>query len=111
MSGDKIVSIHNIVGISFLERVLYHFRAPIFDKRYEIFKFLETFFPLSDCALTNSLLGSDWVEFTEFAPYYFREIRYSAGITDETYIEYEINRTLSPPDDDELTSVSTATSP
>ena len=46
MSGDKIVSMHNIVGISFLERVLYYFRAPIFDKRYEIFKFLETFFSI-----------------------------------------------------------------
>eukprot|EP01036_Dinobryon_divergens_P024942 gene24943-33437_t len=31
---------------------------------------------------------SDWVEFTEFAPYYFRQIRYASDITDETYIHY-----------------------
>eukprot|EP01035_Chromulina_nebulosa_P021947 gene21947-28415_t len=53
----------NKFGISCLERLLYYFRAPIFDQ-------------------------SDWVEFTEFAPHYFREIRYSAGITDEVYIDF-----------------------
>eukprot|EP01035_Chromulina_nebulosa_P023930 gene23930-31058_t len=31
---------------------------------------------------------SDWVEFTEFAPYYFRQIRYASNITDESYIHY-----------------------
>jgi len=53
----------NKASASLFTRLSYYFRAPIIDQ-------------------------SDWVEFTEFAPYHFRQIRYSAGITDQLYIEY-----------------------
>ncbi len=39
-------------------------------------------------ALKSCLLdSSEAVEFTEFEPYYFRQIRLSVGITDDIYIK------------------------
>lgn len=31
--------------------------------------------------------STEAVEFTEFEPYYYRQIRLSAGVTDDLYIE------------------------
>jgi hypothetical protein len=36
-------------------------------------------------------LFSETVEFTEFEPYYFRQIRLSVGITDDIYIKCELS--------------------
>lgn len=41
---------------------------------------------LMSCLLSLSLC-SETVEFTEFEPYYFRQIRLSVGITDDIYIK------------------------
>ena len=35
----------------------------------------------------HNVVDSEAVEFTEFEPYYFRQIRLSVGITDEIYIK------------------------